>query len=187
MSERLQSIFLVGLAGLFLFVITGWGTFKRTFGLNNSKYAAARQQYDRLKRINIGYRVILVAFIILSVIYFYFPLGQKLLIPIQWLNNDYVNITGIVILVFAFVLVLFHQLKLDKNLPHYYLDPEEQNTGRLVPQTEQNLLKSILLVYVGLFTVVSTVATAILLVTAFIIYYFRSANRQYRIPTSLKN
>jgi len=187
MSDRLLSILLIGFSALFLFIILWWTAFKKIFHLSDPTYNAARIQYDRLKGINIYYRLILVAFTVISFIYFYYPKSHDWFLAIPWLNNDYVNITGFVILLVAFVLVISNQIKLDKSLHLFYFDPALQNDSRLVPNTEKNLLKSILLVYVGLFTVVSTVATAILIVIAIFIYYLRSSNRQYRIKTPLEN
>ena len=187
MSERLLSILLIGFTVLFLFIILGWRSFKAIFRLSDPSYSIARLQYDRLKGINIYYRLILVLFTATSFVYFYYPQSHDWLIPIHLLNNDYVNATGFAILLVAFILVIANQLKLDKNLHLYYFDPALQNDSRLVPETEKNLLKSILLVYVGLFTVLSTVATAILIVIAIFVYYLRSSNRQYRIKTPLEN
>jgi hypothetical protein len=187
MNEKLLSILLIGFSVLFLFIILGWSSFKKIFRLDNPDYGKARFQYNRLRGIHVSYRLILIAFAIISLIYFLYPKSQEWFGPIQWLNNDYVNITGLVVLVLAFVLVISNQLKLDKNLHRYYFDPSQQSDSSLVPKTESNLLKSILLVYVGLFVVVSTIATAVLLLIALIVYYLRSSNRKYRIRTPISS
>lgn len=185
MSEKLLSIFLISFAILFLLIILGWATFKMIFSFNNPDHTRASLQYNRLKGVHILYRIILIAFAVVSMLYFIYPKSQDWLGPIHWLNNDYINITGLIVLLIAFILVIYNQFLLDKSLHNYYIDVSKQSVSSLVPKTERNLLKSILLVYVGLFIVVSTVATGILLLVSFVVYYLRSSNRQYRIKTPL--
>ncbi len=185
MSDRLVSVLLIGFAILFLFVVLAWIPLRRMFGIHHPEYTKTLHKYNRLSGIHISFRIILVAFAIVSFVYFVYPQTQSWFVPIHWLNNDYVNATGFVILFIAFILVVLNQLKLDKSLHDYYFDPLKQSDSSLVPKTESNLLKSILLVFVGLFVVVSTIATGMLLIVALIVYYLRSSNRKYRVRTPL--
>jgi hypothetical protein len=183
MTESTTSVLLIVFAAFFLFIILAWGMFKSLVGLNNPQYSLARNKYDRLKGIHIYYRIILILFIIASSAYLLIPKSKDLLLPIEWLNNDYINATGFCILLLAFVSVFIFQAKLDKSLHLYYFNSSDQANSEIVPQTERNLLKSILLVYFGMFVVVSTVATFVLLLFSILIYYKRSSNRKYRIKT----
>jgi hypothetical protein len=185
MSERTMSILLIVFTAIFLFIILGWGMFKSLIGLNNPHYSLARSKYDRLTGIHIYYRVILVLFIIVSSAYFLIPESKAYFLPIEWLNNDYINVLGFVILLFAFIRIIIFQAKLDKSLHLYYFNSSDQANSELVPKTERNLLKSILFVYLGMFVVVSTIATFILLLISIMIYYKRSSNRNYKIKTPM--
>lgn len=185
MSDTLLSVFLIFFAGILLFIILWWRAFKRLLGFENPQYTLARKKYDRLKRIHLAYRILLVMFIACSVIYLLFPKSQKYFYPINWLNNDYINFLGLLILLVAFILIFSIQFKLDKNLHLYYFNPSEKSNAALVPKTESNLLKSILLVYVGMFVVVSTIVTAALLAASLLVYYIRSSTRKYKIKSAM--
>jgi hypothetical protein len=185
MNDQVMSILLIGFAAVFLFIILQWRMFKSLFGFNDPQYSLARSKYDRLKGIHISYRLILILFIFISCSYLIIPQSKKWFYPITWLDNNYVNSIGFIILFIAFVLVLYAQLKLDKSLHLYYFNTSGEGNSQLVPKTEKNLLKSILLVYLGMFIVVSTIATAILLLASVIVYYQRSSSRKYRIKSPL--
>lgn len=183
MSERLISILLVGFAVSFLMVILFWRTFRKIFGLGNPAHSASRLKYDRLKGIHFSYRVILVAFAGISTLYFVFPATQSWFHTINWLNNDWVNLVGCILLMIAFFLVIRTQIRLDQTIHEYYVDSTLPANAEMVPKTEDHLLRSILLVFTGMFVVVSTWATAVLLLMSYVVYYVRSTNRKYKIKT----
>jgi len=185
LSDQLISIFLTGLSALFLMIILFWGIFKRIFGIGNSDYNVSRNRYDRLRGIHMFFRILLIAFILVSFAYYYLPASKQYLYPIKWLNNNYINMIGFIMLILAFVLVLINQVKLDKTLHHFYLESKGQSDATLVPKTEDRLLQSILLVYTGMFIVVSTLATFLLLAAALLFYYLRSSDRRFKVKTPL--
>jgi hypothetical protein len=185
MSERLLSVLLIGFATLFLWIILGWATFSSFFGITDLQHSLARSKYDRLKKIHIAYKIILILFVAVDYTAFFFPSLNKYYYPISLLNNDSINIIGLVILLLALLYILYAQRRLDKELHHYYYESEEKNMNLSVPSAENHLLTGILLMFVGMFVIISTIVTALLVVSAFIVFYIRLSNRNYKVKTPL--
>lgn len=175
MSDTLMSVLLIGISGVLLFAILGWDF------VNHS----SRNKFYRLKGIHNFYKAILILFVASSCSYLLLPSFRKYFGSMELLNNDYVNATGFVILTLAFILIIKAQKRLDKQLHMYYSNMPQQGNSKIVPDTENHLLGYVLLVYVGMFIVVSTFVTAALLVIALIGWYFRYTNRKYKTPTQI--
>lgn len=183
MSDAFMSVLLIGISGILLFAIMGWEFVRRLTGNAYLHKHPHLKGQPRLRSIQNFYKLVLLLFIAVGCIFFLVPSTQKYFGPIHWLDNDYINATGLVILTIAFILIIRAQKRLDKQVHLYYPDISQQGNSKVVPNTENHLLGYILLVYVGMFIVVSTISTAILLIIALVRWYFRLASRKYRTPS----
>lgn len=181
MSETLMSVLLIGISGILLFAILGWEMVTYLTGKTPSSV-----KYRRLKHIHNFYKLVLLLFIVSSCGYLLLPALRPYFGPLHLLDNDYVNGAGFIILTLAFILIIRAQKRLDREFHLYYADTSSQAKTRLVPNTENHLLGYILLVYAGMFIVVSTIANLLLLAIALIGWYIRYNNRKYKTPTQLQ-
>jgi len=185
MSETSQSILLIGISGVLLFTILGWGVIRLITTSRHNGHTSLYKAH-RLKSINSFYRLILILFVVSSWAYLGIPSWRKYFMLLDVLDNHYVNTTGFIILVTAFILIILLQRRLDNQLHLFYSDSSYVASSKTVPQTENYLLGCILLVYIGMFVVVSTVVNLILLLIALVGWYMRYTNRQYKAPTTLE-
>lgn len=186
MSDVVMSVLLIGISGVLLFAIMGWELVRKLAGSDHSKTLPALKGQPRLRSIQNFYKLVLLLFIAIGWLFFLLPSSQKYFGPIYWLDNDYVNATGFIILCIAFILIIRAQRRLDNQLHLYYFDVSQQGNSKTVPSTENHLLGYILLVYAGMFIVVSTLATGTLLIIALVRWYFRLASRKYKTPSQLR-
>ena len=184
MSDTTMSVLLIGISGILLSAILGWDLVKRITGIN-SHSRPKNNSLQRLKGIHNFYKIVLVLFIISSCGYLLMPELRVYAGPLQLLDTDYINITGFIVLVIAFILIIKTQLKLDRQFYLYYSDPGQQANSRIVPDTEKQLLGNILLVYAGMFIVVSTIVNVVLLIIALFGWYSHNANRKFKTPTQV--
>jgi hypothetical protein len=181
MSDTVMSVLLICISGILLFAILGWGILRSIIGKQKNAHP-----HIRLKGIHNFYKLVLLLFIATGCLFLLIPSSRKYIGPIHWLDNDLVNGTGFIILAIAFFLIIRAQRRLDRHIHLYYQGISEQGNSKIVPDTENHLLGYILLVYAGMFIVVSTIATGILLLIALIGWYARFSSRKYKTLTQLQ-
>lgn len=149
-----------------------WHRFRKAFPSNGTlSNEHPFNKYSRFKRINPSIKVVFGVFILMIVIYSYYPQGYSVFIPLDIFHHPVINMTGLLILKVALVFIVIAQLHLDNELYKFRRNVNDLSSMELVRHYEIVLTRGILVLFVGTVVTITNVVGIILTSIAFSIYY----------------
>ena len=173
MTATALKIFLPGFALVFLWIILFWNSYKK-FGVIDKLLSNEKQYYNRLKRLHYICLFIMTVFLLMIFLYSLFLKVYNLFLPIDKLDHPVINSIGIIILKFALGWTFISQIMLDKSIYHYSEDIESLSRMERVFEAERNLIKGLLMMFIGVFTTISNIIGIGLCLFAVLFYLSRN-------------
>src|ERR1051326_6323511 len=170
MTESSLKIFLLAFAISVLWLIFFWDSFRRLVSIE--KKTDQDKIYKRIKRLHPVYVFVTVIFLAMMVSYSFFPEIYSLFIPIERLDRPVINGIGLLVLKFSFVWLIISELKLDRRIRIYSEDVENLTLMIKVHIVEDNIIKGLLIMFIGIFITISNIAGILFCLLSIVFYLY---------------
>lgn len=179
MGTEVLRIFLPSFIVIFICITFFWKWFRRITNANEYKDIEQVANYSRLQRINHVFKVVLLMFSFMTLIFSVYPEYYHMFIPLAVFDHPVINSIGILLLKVALVWMIIAQLHIDKELYKYSRHIEDLRLMELVYFSEKMFLGGLIVMFVGMFVTLTNLV-AIFMGVISILVYFRSVYK-YRV------
>lgn len=169
-SETLK-IFLPSFLIIFICITFFWKWFRKITKAEVYKDIEKIANYSRLTRINTVFKITLLLFGLMTLVYAAFPNFYYIFIPIDKLDHPLINSIGLLSLKVSLIWMIVAQLHIDKELYKYSRKSEDLKLMELVYFSERMFLSGMMVMFIGMLLTITNVVGIVLGVVSIVIYF----------------
>ena len=163
---------------IFLWLIFFWGSFRWFVFVGNK--AEQCRTYNRKRYLHPVYSFFAAVFLMMMVLYSFFPHVYSIFVPIKKLDHPVINSIGVLIIKISFIWLIISKIILDKRIMLYSKDAGNPSHMMKVHMAEDKTIKGLLLMFIGVFVTISNFAGILLCLASLVFYmYSRKKNITY--------
>jgi hypothetical protein len=171
MGSEVLKIFLPSFIILFICITFFWKWFRKATRADVYKDIEKTANYPRLKRINIVFKITLLLFGLMTLIYTFFPEFYFIFMPLDQFDHPLINSVGLLALKISLIWMLVAQLHIDKEVYKYSRNTENLSLMELVYFSERMFLSGLMVMFIGMFVTITNAVGIALGLTSIFLYF----------------
>jgi hypothetical protein len=169
MTYQTLQIFLPAFMLVFIGTVCVWAYFRKrkSVQLTSSQRKSISME---LRLLDLFFKVLLVLSAILAVVYAYFPEYYYVAGPIELLDSPVVNTVGVLVLKCSLVWIVMAQFNIERTISLLNSGVVQASFSKLLHHSQKLILTGILIMFFGLFITISSILTAMILISAILLF-----------------
>jgi hypothetical protein len=169
MEEPTLKIFLTAFITVFLGTISLWAHVRKTKSIRLSPpFGKSIQKEIRL--IDTFYKCLTFIITVIIMVFALLPEYYHLAVPIDWLDNSFVNWIGVLTLATSLVWIVVAQFNIERTIALANAGVEEISFRKLVSYSQKLILTGMLMMFLGFFLTLSSILSTFIFIIGALLF-----------------